>query len=252
MTFQEFWPRYLKAHQLPGTRALHYFATIIGISASIDAILTMQPLIFVIGVPLTYCFAIGSHRLIEGNQPLIRVNAAWGALADLRMCWLAITGRLESEFAKHGIADPDPVMTHAGIGWARLGFDGQVWRHALTMASAVGVIAALMDLDDLIEPTESLHYPGIQLGVPVVAFTAALLASCRALVAARRVPVAAAPAGGYAAPLPSRSETSLQRACLVMLVFGAAAFGLAELIEHGVLRSPHILAGIVERGHPLD
>jgi hypothetical protein len=119
------------------------------------------------------------------------------------------------------------------------------------MASAVGVIVALMDLYDLIEPMEVLHFPAIQLGVPLVAFTAALLASCRALLAARRIPAAATPAGGYATPLPSRSEASLQRACLVLLMFGAVAFGLAELMEHGLLQSPHIFAGIVARGYPV-
>lgn len=249
MTFQEFWPRYLKAHRLPGTRALHYFATIIGVSASIDAIVTMQPLVFVVGVPLSYCIAIGSHRLIEGNQPLIRVNAIWGAFADLRMCWLAIAGKLEAEFAKHGIVESDPAAHATSSARPRLG--GAAWRHALTMASAVGVIAALTDLYDLIEPTEVLHYPAIQLGVPVVAFAAALLASGRALLAARQIPAATAPGGGYGAPLPSRSATSLQRACLVMLMFGAAAFGLAELAEHGILESPHAVAGIVAGGHPL-
>jgi hypothetical protein len=71
------------------------------------------------------------------------------------------------------------------------------------------------------------------------------------LLAARHIPAATALGGGYGAPLPSRSATSLQRACLVLLMFGAAAFGLAELTEHGILESPHTVAGIVARGHPL-
>jgi hypothetical protein len=251
MTFQEFWPRYLKAHRLPGTRALHYFATIIGISASIDAIVTLQPLIFVIGVPLSYCIAIGSHRLIEGNQPLVRVNAAWGALADLRMCWLAIIGRLKAEFVKHGIVDPEPVATHAVVGSVRPWLGGLAWRHVLATASAAGVVAAVMDLRDLIEPTDILPYPAIQLGVPIAAFAAALLASCGALFAARRFRAAMTAIGSYATPLLAGSEASLQRACLVLLIFGAASFGLAELVEHGALHAPHMLAGIVVRGHPL-
>lgn len=250
MTFHDFWPLYLRGHRMPGTRALHYFATIIGIFASIDALVTLQPLIFVVGVPLSYCIAIGSHRLIEGNQPLIRVNAAWGALADLRMCWLAIVGKLEAEFTKYGITEPDPVP-HAAPGSARPWLGGQAWRHVLTMASAIGVVTALTDLYDLIEPAEVLHYPAIQLGAPVVAFAAALLASGRALLAGRQIPAATTPGVGHGTPLPSRSATSLQRACLVLLMFGAAAFGLAELVEHGVLESPHALAGIVARGHPL-
>jgi hypothetical protein len=243
MTFREFWPRYLKAHRLPGTRALHYFATVIGVSASIDAIVTLQPLIFVIGVPLGYCVAIGSHRLIEGNESLIRTNGAWGALADLRMCWLAIAGTLDAEFAKHGL-DPMPVTASPAPPW----LGGLGWRPALTLASGAGVTAALMDLHDLIEPAARLPYPGIQLGVPIVAFGAALLASCAAQFAAHRAPVPTTVAGCYAAPL-SRSETSLQHACMVLLVFGVAAFGLAELAEH--LPSSHVLAGIVVRGHPL-
>lgn len=250
MTFHDFWPLYLRAHRLPGTRALHYFATIIGISASVEALVTLQPLVFGIGVPLSYCIAVGSHRLIEGNQPLIRVNAAWGALADLRMCWLAIIGKLEAEFAKHGISEPGPV-TDSATSSARPWLGGQAWRHALTMASAMGVIAALTDLYDLIEPAEVLQYPAIQLGVPVAAFAAALLASCQALVAARQSPAATTPGSGYSGPLPSRSAASLQRACLVLLMFGAAAFGLAEFVEHGILETPHTLAGIVARGHPL-
>jgi hypothetical protein len=166
------------------------------------------------------------------------------------MCWLAIAGELEAEFAKHGIVDPNPVATHAATSSARPWFGSLAWGHALTMASAVGVIVALMDLYDLIEPMEVLHFPAIQLGVPLVAFTAALLASCRALFAARRIP-AATPTGGYVALLPPRSEASLQRACLVLLMFGAVAFGLAELMEHGLLQSPHIFAGIVARGYPV-
>ena len=35
MTFREFWPLYLRAHRLPGTRGLHYFATAFGIMATI-------------------------------------------------------------------------------------------------------------------------------------------------------------------------------------------------------------------------
>ncbi|HEX6120811.1 MAG TPA: DUF962 domain-containing protein [Dongiaceae bacterium] len=247
MTFYKFWPLYLRAHRLPGTRALHYFATIIGVAASIEAIATRQPLIFAIGVPLSYCIAIGSHRLIEGNQPLIRVNAAWGALADLRMCWLAIMGKLEAEFAKYGIAEPDQAAL-AATSLVRPWLGGKAWRHLLTMASAIGVTAALMDLDDLIEPAEVLHYPVIQLGVPIVAFAAALLVSCRTLFATRQMVTAPR---GYATRLPSRSAVSLQRACLVLLVFGAAAFGLAELVEHGIPESPHALASLVAGGHLL-
>ena len=245
MTFHDFWPLYLKAHRMPGTRALHYFATIIGISASIDAVVTLQPLIFVIGVPLSYCVAIASHRLIEGSAPLIRVNAVWGAVADLRMCWLAVTGKLDAEFAKHGLADQGLAPS------TRPWISGLGWQQALLVASAAGMTAALLDLHDLIEPAARLPYPAIQLGVPIVAFAGALVASCAGQVAAQRIPVPMTAASRCGVP-PSKSETSLQYACVVLLVFGAAAFGLTELIEHGAWQTPHVLAGVAVRGHPLS
>ena len=51
-------------------------------------------------VGLGVCMAVGSHRFIEHNRPLIRVNAFYGALSDLRMMGLGLTGsrRLASEF----------------------------------------------------------------------------------------------------------------------------------------------------------
>jgi hypothetical protein len=246
MTFHEFWPLYLKAHRLPGTRALHYFATVIGISASIDAIVTLQPLVFVIGVPLSYCIAIGSHRLIEGNQPMIRVNAAWGALADLRMCWLAITGGLDAELAKHGLADQMPSPAQARM---RRWIGGLAWQQALLVASTVGMTAALMDLHDLIEPGTRLPYPAIQLGFPIVAFAAALVVSCADQMAAQRVPVPTTVASRYAAPIPG-SDTSLQYACVLLLIFGATALGLTELFEHEALQPLHAVAAAVLGGHP--
>jgi hypothetical protein len=234
MTFREFWPLYLKAHRLPGTRALHYFATILGISASIEAIANLQPLIFVIGVPLSYCVAIASHRLIEGNRPMIRVNAAWGAVADLRMCWLAIAGGLDAEFAKHGVDSPERIAADAVVDLRTRLFGGLAWRHTLTVASVSGVIVTATELRELVEPAQHPHYPIIQLGVPIVTFGAALLAAFRAELVGRQALAATSTAGSYAAPLLSRTGTSLQRACALLLVFGSAAFVLAELAEHGI------------------
>src|SRR5262249_6495494 len=154
---------------------------------------------------------------------LIRVNAIWGAVADLRMCWFAIVGKLDAEFAKHGVnpmSAPPVAASHR-----RLRISGPWWRSALTMASAAGVTATMMDLRDLIDPAIRLPYPGIQLGVPIAAFAAALLASCAGQFAFRRAPAPIASAGRYATPS-SSSDASLQCACLVLLVFGAVTFGL--------------------------
>jgi hypothetical protein len=99
MTFHEFWPLYLQAHSKPGTRAVHYCATVIGVGSAIVAAATGEPLLL-IGIGIAYSVAIGAHLWIEKNQSMIRVNPVWGAMADLRMFWLALTGGLAREIEK--------------------------------------------------------------------------------------------------------------------------------------------------------
>ena len=109
MTFREFWPLYLLAHSNPKTRAVHYAATIIGIGSAGAAAIAWEPL-FLLGIGIAYALAIGAHMVIEKNRSMIGVNPAWGALADLRMFWLAATGGLDRELSRAGASD----LTAAG------------------------------------------------------------------------------------------------------------------------------------------
>jgi ubiquinone/menaquinone biosynthesis C-methylase UbiE len=237
MRFREFWPLYLRAHQLSGTRALHYFATAFGILSAVEAIAAGQPLIFVIGIAVSYAIAVSAHWFIEGNQPLIRVNAFWGAVADLRMCWLAITGRMAGELARHRIApSPAPVGSSSPDGTiAAHGPRGDIPRYALLLASVGGLGVALTDLYDLFEPMEILPYPAMQIGAPIIAFLGAFILA--AAVLAHRG--AALPTQGGAPR--ALNDNSLKRATLALIAFGLVAYGLAELLEHGVT-SPHLFA----------
>jgi hypothetical protein len=99
MTFREFWPLYLQAHSLPATRAVHYGATLVGMGSTLAAGITLQP-IFLLGIGAAYGLAIGAHAFIEKNRSMIRVNPVWGAVADLRMFWLAATGGLQREIER--------------------------------------------------------------------------------------------------------------------------------------------------------
>lgn len=105
LPFAEFWRRYLDAHRQPNTRAVHYAATALGIASTVAAIYFGQAGIMLAGIALSYALAIASHRLIEKNRPLMRVNAFYGAVADLRMCWLALTGRLDGEYRRLGLTE---------------------------------------------------------------------------------------------------------------------------------------------------
>ena len=101
MTFREFWPYYLRAHRRPRTRAAHYVATIIAFSAIAAAIYYRAPLIALGAIAVSYAVALASHAFCERNKSLVFVNPAWGALSDLKMCWLALTGGLAAELALH-------------------------------------------------------------------------------------------------------------------------------------------------------
>jgi hypothetical protein len=240
MTFKSFWQVYLNHHSLPGTRLLHYFATTIGLLSAVEATVMGRPLVLLAGIAIGYVIAIGSHWLIERNPPLIRVNAWWGAMADLRMCWLALRGRLARELV-----------------------DGEAWRKQrqkfecsrtaqasarvryITLAiGALGLAAGLLDLDDIFEPGSGLHYPIVQLGIPMAAFIAATVAGIKSIGLARLAdpfaPAARAGSGSLSMamvlrPVDAQSvkRDSLWRAHLVLLAFGAIAMAMAEFAEAG-------------------
>jgi ubiquinone/menaquinone biosynthesis C-methylase UbiE len=243
MRFKEFWPLYLRAHRLPGTRALHYFATIFGILAAIEAVVAQQVWIFFAGIGTSYAIAITAHWFVERNQPLIGVSAFWGAVADLRMCWLALRGGMEIELIRQGIAT-QPKMESARVGVRAVEtagtnllhngkqIDPQHVRYALLMVSTAGLTVGMSDLSDLAEPMQGFGHPVIQIGAPIAAFAAALIAAFASIIVAQRH--ASAPS----------DERSLRRACTVLMGFGGLAFGLAEWAEHGFPNSAPVYGTI--------
>lgn len=240
MTFREFWPLYLRAHQLPGTRLLHYFAIAVGMVAALEAALARQPLILLAGIAASYGIARCAHWLEHDRQPRVRANSLWAAAASLRMCWLAITGRLGLEMRALETGRSPATKTDAT---KRSRMESPVDSAILLLASAAGLAAGLLDLRDVAEPEEILGYPMIQLGMPIVAFAAAALAAGTAWIATRRDVFAAIPASertASAAAPRAPSGGSLQRACIALLLFGMTAFGSAEVAEHGSALPDHV------------
>jgi len=262
MKFRQFWPLYLRAHSLPGTRAMHYVATAIGVMAAVEALIAQEPWIFIAGIALAYGLAILGHWMIERNQPLIGVAPVWGAVADLRMVWLALTGRLGREYAKRGLPEAgDPVTAGQTVlalsefdhvaSNALNYYDKRLHRYALLFVRAAGLVVVLADLQDLVEPMGKPAYPILQLGVPIVAFAAALALSCCATVIGRSElraildwfaalkrktlpdPDAVAEICHIKRRLEWQSarEASLRRASLAQFALGAAVFAAAELAE---------------------
>ncbi len=100
MPFKDFWRLYLDAHRHSGTRGMHYSATALGMAGSAAAAVFGEFLLMPLSILIAVVMAVTSHWFIEKNQPLIMVNPFFGAVADLKMCWLALTGGLAAEYAR--------------------------------------------------------------------------------------------------------------------------------------------------------
>ncbi len=100
-SFKDFWPLYLRAHRHRGTRIGHYAATAIALSTIAASIALQAIWLTALGIVLGYAIALAAHRLVDGSKSLVTVNPVWGALADFKMCWLALTGGLAAELAQH-------------------------------------------------------------------------------------------------------------------------------------------------------
>jgi|SRR5688572_8990912 len=100
-SFKDFWPLYLHAHRHRGTRIGHYAATSIALTTVAASIVLQAIWLTVFGIVLGYTIALAAHRLVDGSKSLVTVNPVWGAVADFKMCWLALTGGLAAELARH-------------------------------------------------------------------------------------------------------------------------------------------------------
>jgi hypothetical protein len=97
--FEDFWPLYLRAHRHRGTRIGHYAATTIALATIAASIALQEIWLTALGIVLGYAIALAAHHLVDGSKPLVAVNPVWGAVADFKMCWLALTGGLSAELA---------------------------------------------------------------------------------------------------------------------------------------------------------
>lgn len=99
-SFAEFWPYYVRQHSRPGTRLLH--ATGSALAIVILALgLAVHPWFFPLAVMAGYSFAWIGHFFIERNKPATFQYPVYSLLADYRMLFLMMAGRMEQELAKH-------------------------------------------------------------------------------------------------------------------------------------------------------
>jgi hypothetical protein len=105
--FAAFWPQYVRAHSRYRTRLLHAVGSV---GAVIMVVLSFSvSLWFLLGAPLVgYAFAWYSHFVVEKNKPATFGHPFYSLIADYRMLFLMMAGRMDEEVAKYAdqVADP--------------------------------------------------------------------------------------------------------------------------------------------------
>lgn len=104
MSFAEFWPYYVVEHSRPGTRALHLAATLAWLGLLLAAILTRLWWLLAL-VPVTaYGLAWFSHFFVEHNRPATFRYPWLSLLADHKMAFYILTGRMGRELERLGVS----------------------------------------------------------------------------------------------------------------------------------------------------
>jgi hypothetical protein len=110
--FQTFWWHYLREHGKPETRALHVAGTVTALLLLTKAVASLgthrrdryvDPSTWLLAAALAgYGPAWVAHFAFEGNRPATFRHPLWSFLADLRMSWLSLSGRLDPHLAFAG------------------------------------------------------------------------------------------------------------------------------------------------------
>ncbi len=100
--FGEFWPFYLSEHRHPLNRRLHFIGTGLGFVCLALAAICEQPLLILLGLVVGYAFAWGGHFFVEHNRPATFRHPIYSLIADWRMFYFSLNGRMKEEIERWG------------------------------------------------------------------------------------------------------------------------------------------------------
>jgi hypothetical protein len=99
-SFGEFWPVYVRAHSRERTRLLHAIGSVLAVVML--GVAFAVSLWFLIAVPIVgYAFAWYAHLAVEKNRPKTFEHPLYSLLADYRMTFLMMAGKMDEEVARY-------------------------------------------------------------------------------------------------------------------------------------------------------
>lgn len=99
-TFKEFWSMYVLAHQDAKNRALHFLATLLTF-VFVGVFAVTHNFIFLALIPVvSYGLAWMGHFLHERNKPLTWKYPIFSLVADYKMFFMILLGKIDREIEK--------------------------------------------------------------------------------------------------------------------------------------------------------
>lgn len=97
-TFADFWPYYVRAHSKARTRTLHATGSVLAVV--LLGVALAVSMWWLIAIPLVgYSFAWYAHFFVEGNRPATFGHPLYSLVADYRMLFLMMAGRMDEQVA---------------------------------------------------------------------------------------------------------------------------------------------------------
>ena len=100
-SFDVFWPYYLRQHTCRTNRCLHLLGPVVALAAIAALLLARQPEWLPLVPLVAYMPPWLGHFVFERNRPATLGHPLWSLRAEMKMCWLCITRRLEAELIRH-------------------------------------------------------------------------------------------------------------------------------------------------------
>ena len=97
-SFADFWPYYVRAHSRPRTRILHACGSLLALACIVLGI-TVSAWFFLAAPVIGYAFAWYGHFFVEHNKPATFGHPFYSLIADYRMLFLMMAGKMDDEVA---------------------------------------------------------------------------------------------------------------------------------------------------------